>query len=142
MTTLLGVIAISVVAWCIWARKAPRTTVILALLAGITLGGGMLYDLVQRGAGLIQRVINGLSNGLVGASVSAVLGVLLCLEMWRVLSRRGGGQPHRIAHPVLAFMAPVLLVAAGGIFADLAGLLDQGATEVGEITSTFLGGGR
>ncbi|MQA63915.1 MAG: hypothetical protein GEU86_21170 [Actinophytocola sp.] len=115
---------------------------ILSLIAGITLGGGMLYDLANRGAGLIQRAIAALSNGLVGASVTAVIGVLLCLEMWRVLSRKGGGQPHRIVHPLLAFVAPVLLVAAGGIFAELAGLLDQGATEVSQITRTFFGGGR
>lgn len=142
MTTVLGVIAISVVAWCIWARKAPRTTVVLALIAGITLAGGMLYDLANRGANLLQRAIGAISNGLVGASVTAVIGVLVCLEMWRVLARKGGGQPHRILHPLLAFMAPVLLVAAGGIFAELAGFLDQGVDSVGEITRTVFGGGR
>lgn len=140
MTTVLGVIAASVVAWCIWARKAPRTTVILASIAGVTLSGGMLYDLANRSANLIQQAISALSTGLVGASVTAVIGVLLLLELWRVLSRRGGGQPHRIVHPLLAFMAPVLLVAAGGIFADLAGLLDQGVTEISRVTRTFLEG--
>lgn len=141
-TTVLGLLAVTVVAWTIWARKCPRTTVVLSLVAGITLAGGMLVDLARRGANVVQSAVSAVSNAMVGASVTAVIGVLLCLEMWRVLTRKGGGRPHRIFHPILAFMAPVLLVAAGGIFADLAGFLDQGVTSVGEVTGDVLGGGR
>lgn len=141
-TTVVGVVAIAVVAWTIWARKAPRITVVLAMVAGISLAGGMLYDLARRGANAIQSLVAAISNTLLGASVTAVIGVLLCLELWRVLTRRGGGHPHRFLHPLLAFLAPVLLVAAGGIFADLAGFLDRGVTSVGEVTQSVFGDGR
>lgn len=142
MTTVLGLIALAVVAWTIWARKCPRTTVVLALVAGVTLSGGMLADLASGGANIIQSAVATASTALVGISVTLVIGVLLCLELWRVLTRRGGGQPHRLFHPILAFMAPVLLLAAGGIFADLAGWLQQGATEVSQVTGDLLGQGR
>lgn len=143
MTTVVGVIAIAVVAWAIWARKCPRTTVVLSMVAGISLAGGMLYDLSRRGANAIQSAMSAVSNTLVGASVTAVIGVLLCLELWRVLTRKGGGHPHRLFHPLLAFLAPVLLIAAGGIFADLAGFLDRGVNSVEQITRTVIGmGGR
>lgn len=141
MTAVLGLIAIAVVAWTIWARKCPRTTVVLAILAGVTLSGGMLADLASGGANIIQSAVATVSNALVGMSVTLVIGVLLCLELWRVLTRRGGGHPHRIFHPILGFMAPVLLMAAGGIFADLAGFLQQGASEVGQVTGDVLGRG-
>lgn len=112
---------------------------VLALIAGFTLAGGMLYDLAQRGANILQSAVTAISNALVGASVSLVIGVLLVLELWRVLTRRGGGQPHRVIHPILAFLAPVLLMAAGGIFAELAGLLDRGVDSVNEVTRTVIG---
>ena len=113
---------------------------ILALIAGVTLAGGMLYDLANRGSNIIQAAVSTVSNSLVGASAGAVIGVLLCLEMWRVLTRKGGGHPHRFVHPLLAFMAPVLLVAAGGIFADLAGFLNQGVDTVGDVLPAMFGG--
>ena len=140
MSSVIGVIAMAVVAWLIWARKGPRATVVLALVAGVTLAGGMLYDLATRGSNIIQAAINTATNSLVGASASAVIGVLLCLELWRVLTRKGGGRPHRFVHPVLAFMTPVLLVAAGGVFADLAGFLDQGVETVSDIVPAMFGG--
>jgi len=138
-TTVLGIISLAVVFWAVWAKKFPRANVVLALIAGFTLAGGMLYDIAQRGANVLQSAITALSNALVGASVSLVIGVLLVLELWRVLTRRGGGQPHRVIHPVLAFLAPVLLMAAGGIFAELAGLLDRGVDSVNEVTRTVIG---
>ncbi len=138
-TTVLGIISLAVVFWAVWAKKFPRANVVLALIAGFTLAGGMLYDLAQRGANILQSAVTALSNALVGASVSLVIGVLLVLELWRVLTRRGGGQPHRVLHPVLAFLAPVLLMAAGGIFAELAGLLDRGVDSVNEVTRTVIG---
>lgn len=141
-TTVLGVISLAVLAWAIWAQKFPRFTVVLALIAGVTITGGMLYDLSHRGANVVQSAISTISNATVGASVSLVIGVLLCLELWRVLTRRGGGRPHRIIHPLLAFLAPVLLVASGGIFAELAGFLDDGVRSVGAVTGDILGGGR
>jgi len=138
-TTVLGIISLAVVFWAVWAKKFPRANVVLALIAGFTLAGGMLYDIAQRGANVLQSAITAISNALVGASVSLVIGVLLVLELWRVLTRRGGGQPHRLIHPVLAFLAPVLLMAAGGIFAELAGLLDRGVESVNEVTRTVIG---
>ena len=138
-TTVLGIISLAVVFWAVWAKKFPRANVVLALIAGFTLAGGMLYDIAQRGANVLQSAITAISNALVGASVSLVIGVLLVLELWRVLTRRGGGQPHRVIHPVLAFLAPVLLMAAGGIFAELAGLLDRGVESVNEVTRTVIG---
>lgn len=141
-TTVLGLVSIAVVIWAIWARKAPRTTIVLSLVAGVTLAGGMLVDLATRGANVIQTAVAAVSNALVGASVTVVIGVLLCLEMWRVLTRKGGGRPHRFVHPILAFMTPVLLMAAGGIFAELAGFLDEGVTTVGEVTNVLVAGER
>jgi len=138
-TTVLGIISLAVVFWAVWAKKFPRANVVLALIAGFTLAGGMLYDIAQRGANVLQSAITAISNALVGASVSLVIGVLLVLELWRVLTRRGGGQPHRVIHPVLAFLAPVLLMAAGGIFAELGGLLDRGVDSVNEVTRTVIG---
>lgn len=142
-TTVLGIVSLAVVFWAVWAKKFPRANVVLALIAGFTLAGGMLYDLAQRGANILQSAVTAISNALVGASVSLVIGVLLVLELWRVLTRRGGGQPHRVIHPVLAFLAPVLLMAAGGIFAELAGLLDRGVDSVNDVARTVIGmGGR
>ncbi|MGH3432125.1 MAG: hypothetical protein ACRDQB_04735 [Thermocrispum sp.] len=141
-TTVLGIIAIAVLLWAIWARKFPRFNVVLGLIAGVTLAGGMLYDLAHRGANAIHSAVSAVSTTLVGASVSLVIGVILCLELWRVMTRRGGGRPHRVVHPILAFLAPVLFMAAGGIFADLAGLLNEGVTSVNEVTGEILGGGR
>ncbi|MPY80877.1 MAG: hypothetical protein GEV04_21055 [Actinophytocola sp.] len=138
-TTILGIISLAVVFWAVWAKKFPRANVVLALIAGFTLAGGMLYDIAQRGANVLQSAVTAISNALVGASVSLVIGVLLVLELWRVLTRRGGGQPHRVIHPILAFLAPVLLMAAGGIFAELAGLLDRGVDSVNEVTRTVIG---
>ncbi|MPY99983.1 MAG: hypothetical protein GEU97_18735 [Actinophytocola sp.] len=138
-TTVLGIISLAVVFWAVWAKKFPRANVVLALIAGFTLAGGMLYDIAQRGANVLQSAVTAISNALVGASVSLVIGVLLVLELWRVLTRRGGGQPHRVIHPILAFLAPVLLMAAGGIFAELAGLLDRGVDSVNEVTRTVIG---
>lgn len=140
MTSVIGVIAMAVVAWLMWARKGPRATVVLAMVAGVTLAGGMLYDLATRGSNILQSFVNTISNSLIGASASAVIGVLLCLELWRVLTRKGGGHPNRFVHPALGFMAPVLLAAAGGIFADLAGLLDSGVDSVRSMIPAVFGG--
>lgn len=141
-TAVLGVIALAVLAWAIWAKKFPRFNVVLALVAGITLTGGMVYDLAHKGANAVQTMVTSLSDAVVGASVSLVIGVILCLELWRVMTKRGGRRPHRVVHPILAFLAPVLFVAAGGIFADLAGFLDNGVESVTNVTGEVLGGGR
>lgn len=139
---VLGCVALAVLLWAIWAKKFGRFNVILGLIAGFTLSGGVLYEVAHKGARVLQTAVSSVSTALIGASVTLVIGVLLCLELWRVLSKKGGGRPHRILHPLLGFLAPVLLMSAGGIFADIAGLLNQGVDTVTDVSGEVLGGGR
>uniref|UniRef100_UPI003F4980AE hypothetical protein n=1 Tax=Actinokineospora sp. CA-119265 TaxID=3239890 RepID=UPI003F4980AE len=126
MTLLtIGAMAIALAGWLIWRQSAPRLVVWLALLGGLIIGAGLLGQTARRISGWIATANDKGTLALFGGVVPAVIGVLVLAELWRAGHPRKG-RPHRYWHPALAFVAPLLLLAAGGIFASMIGWLDQG----------------
>lgn len=124
-TLTIGAMAAALTAWLIARKKAPKLSVWLALIAGLTVGAGVLGGMAERIATALARVGSQGSAVLFGAVVPAIVGMLVVCELVYVMRKKKGGKPHRFFHPTLAFLAPALLVAAGGIFATLAGWADQ-----------------
>lgn len=136
-TIIVGAMASLFTVWLIWRKKAPKLAVWVALLAGLTVGAGMLGGVATKLSGALLAAGTKGSAMLWGAAVPAVIGLFVLLELWHS-GHPKKGKPHRYWHPLLAFLGPVLLVAAGGIFAHLAGWMDQGVDVVSAVLGSFV----
>lgn len=125
----LGAIATALAGWCIWRKKAPKFAVYAAALGGLTLGYGMLARAAHRIAEVAERAGSKTTLLLFGGAVPAVLAVLTIAELVHA-GHPKKGKPHRWIHPVLAFVAPALLVAAGSVFAQFIGWAHGGVDQV------------
>lgn len=139
-TLVLGAMAAALAAWLMWRSKATKLSVWLGFIAGLTVGVGLLGNIAHRVAAALASAGSRGSALLFGVAVPAVIGIVVLAELWHAGHPRKG-RPHRIAHPILAFLAPVLLLAAGGIFATLVGWAHQGVDTVPSVTASLLGGG-
>jgi hypothetical protein len=137
ITLAVGAMAAAMAAWLIVRKRAPRFCVWLALIAGLTVGAGVLGGMAHRIAAALAQAGSRGSAVLFGVVVPAIIGMLVICELVYVMRKKKGGKPHRIWHPVLAFLAPALLLAAGGIFATIAGWADQAVDVVPALMSSF-----
>lgn len=136
-TLTVGAMAAALTAWLIARKKAPKLSVWLALIAGLTVGAGVLGGMAERIATALAQAGSRGSAVLFGVVVPAIIGILVICELVYVMRKKKGGKPHRIGHPILAFLAPALLVAAGGIFATIAGWADQAVDVVPALVASF-----
>uniref|UniRef100_UPI003F497934 hypothetical protein n=1 Tax=Saccharothrix espanaensis TaxID=103731 RepID=UPI003F497934 len=100
----------------------------LMLAAGIFLGGAgisMVTKIVAAGQGTAGT----LASNLTGASIStvmAIVGLIAGLEVIHALT--GKGKRVSKIHPILALLAPALILAGGGFLATLVRYLYNGAS--------------
>jgi hypothetical protein len=125
----LGAIATALAAWCIWRKKAPRFSVWAAFVGGLTLGYGLLARASEHIAAVAERAGSRGTVLLFGAAIPAVLAVITIAELVHA-GHPKKGKPHRWIHPVLGFVAPALLLAAGGVFAQIIGWAHGGVDQV------------
>lgn len=135
---VLGAIATTIAIWCIARKKAAKFSVWAAAVGGLTLGFGLLARAATRIATVLEHAGSKGSALLFGAAVPAVLAVVVLAELVHA-GHPKKGKPHRWIHPALAFVAPALLIAAGGVFAEVVGWAHHGA-EV--LPTSFNGSGR
>ena len=136
-TLTVGGMAAALTAWLIARKKAPKLSVWLALIAGLTVGAGVLGGMAHKIATALAQAGSRGSAVLFGVVVPAIIGMLVVCELVYVMRKKKGGKPHRIWHPVLAFLAPALLLAAGGIFATIAGWANTGVDVIPAFMSSF-----
>lgn len=136
-TLVFGGCVVAAVVWFVWRKKAPVFTCWLSLASGLLVGAGLLYSASHKIAGALANGADKGTNLLFGVGVPGIIAVICTLELVRVLSWRNRDTPHRIVHPILAFLAPALFVAAGGIFASAAGWLDSGVDLLPNMFASF-----
>jgi hypothetical protein len=130
---VIGAVATSLAIWMIARKKAPKISVWLAMIGGLTVGFGLFAVWAQR-IGVWATAAGNKSTALLfGSAVPAVLAAIVLAELVHAAHPKKG-KPHRYIHPVLGFLAPVLLVAAGGVFAEVIGYAHHG---VDVIPSSF-----
>jgi hypothetical protein len=141
-----GGIAALCIAIAIWLLARKKSKVIagwFALIAGLFLGG-MIGNLVATGVGAVSNAAGSAIGGLFGVGagvVLLVLAVIVCLELWHGLKPGKGKGKASTFTVFLALAAPMLLVAAGGLFADVVGMLTQTAGDVGESVTAVVNSG-
>lgn len=116
----IGAIVIALSIWCIVRNKATKTAVWLALIGGLTVGAGMFHTAAVKIADHLAAANGKGTAYLFGAAVPAVIAVIMLAELVHA-GHPKKGRPHRYAHPIIAFLAPAVLLTAGGIFSELVG---------------------
>jgi hypothetical protein len=113
----VGLVGFAALAGFIWARfntVSLKIQIILAMIAGACITGPFIpyaeqaADWVRDSAGWAGSAGFGVS----AVGVGFVVGVIVVLELWRSLSKKG---KTRSWHPYLALFAPFLLAACLGL---------------------------
>lgn len=138
----IAALCISVAVWMLVRKKSKVIAAWLMLIAGLFIGG-VVRNLVSTGVVAVSRGAGSAVGGLVGVGAGVVLlilAVIVLLELWHGM-KPGKGKGKATTFTVfLALAAPALLVAAGGVFADLVGMLAQTAGSVGETVTAVVSG--
>ena len=107
--TITG-IALAVAAWLWWHRSAPKFTTLLALVAGVGIGG-LAAQLVSTLLGTVATV----PGQLLGLGTAGLLAGLALVATLEVVFKGIWGKkakPKRW-HPILALVLPTIVVAGG-----------------------------
>jgi hypothetical protein len=129
---LVGVGATALAFWCCWRKVLPRLRMWLALFGGLTVGIGVLSGLASWTVGVVSGATSHLAAY---GTIAMVCGVVLAAELIHTLNPKTKHKGHRWVHPILAFVAPALMLAFGGLFAEAAGWLHAGATQLPDMSS-------
>jgi len=120
----IGAVSTALAVWMVARKKAAKTSVWLAGIGGLTIGAGLLGVWAQRIGAWATQTGNRGTVLLVGAAIPAVLAAIVLAELYHAAHWKKG-KPTQKVHVPLAFLAPVVLVAAGGIFAGTVGWLQH-----------------
>jgi MFS family permease len=138
-TSLIGGLALCIALWMMWRKKSKKLTSWIMLVSGLFLNG-LLAGVVNSIVSTIRGTAGNTVGGFIGLSASGVMfiiGVIVVLELWHGIHPKKG-RPDSW-HPWLALAAPVLLIAAGGVFATAIHAMTTTATTVGVHTAGLLG---
>jgi hypothetical protein len=133
----VGVCCFVLSVYLIVKKKAPKTSILLMLIAGFC-ALGLASRLAQWLVGTVLVLAGRGSVALFGAGAAAialVAAVILVLELYFAVHPKKG-KPKAGLHAPLAFLAPSVLGAAGGVFGVLAG----GGSQMVNQLSAFLNG--
>lgn len=101
----------------------PKTIIIAAFIGGLGVAGALGRAVDWTG----EKITSGMGTAtaaLFGAAVPAALAIIWILAVYFALKPKGPG-PTKYTAPI-AFMLPTVLLAVGGVFADVGGLLQDG----------------
>jgi hypothetical protein len=118
----IGAVATALSIWMLVRKKAAKTSIWLAAIGGLTVGVGLLGVWAQRIGSWATQAGNRGTVLLFGAVVPAVLAVIVLAELFHAAHPKKG-KPSQKVHVPVAFLAPAVLLAAGGIFAGAVGFL-------------------
>ncbi len=131
---LLGT-ALGLAIWAVWRDRLPRARVWLLFFAGLV-SAGLLGHLAARVATALVTASTSVTGKLFGVGTGVLLAVIAAAELWTAAHPRHGHGGHRFAHTTLAFLAPSLFLAAGGLFTASLGL---GTSVINNIASAISG---
>lgn len=132
-TVLIGVLGFVIAGWAIWRKKAPKIQVWLMLIAGLC-ATGLVAAIALWATGWITTLVGKGLGALFGASLTiagVAMAIVVVLELMHAAHPKKG-KPGKI-HPPLAFLAPGLIAAGGGIFAAAVTKGQEVVGHVGEL---------
>lgn len=101
----LGLALLAIGAWMLWRKKSKKVVTWMWLVAGFTLGGGIVNAITS-----IAGSAGGTGGSLFGVGTAVfltIVGIVMLLELWHgVHPKKGTAKTH---HTVLALVAPILI---------------------------------
>jgi hypothetical protein len=135
-TTLVGVAALVIALWAMWRKKLPRLRVWLMLIAGMcSLGVFSMFGAAL--AGLLVTAVGRATTAAIGAGAGLAIGLFVCLELYHAMHPKKG-KPQTF-HAPLAFLAPTILAACGGLFTTLSVGSEGAVTQMAGFFSGLFG---
>lgn len=117
---VIGVVA-GVALWAVIRDKLPRARMWMILLVG-TVTAGLLGVVALKVAYAMIGASTALTGRLIGVSAGTFIAAIFAAELWHVGHPRRGTGGNRFVHSVMAYIAPSVFMAVGGLFAVALGM--------------------
>lgn len=133
----IGTASFVIAVWAIWRKRWPRISIVLMLIAGLTVAG-LLGGFGDRAGSFLARLSAALTSKTFGVALAGVICGLLLLELgWALWPKKG--KPHRWLHSASAFIVPSVCFAVGGPFAKLAGWGTDAVEQLATVSTSLFG---
>lgn len=135
-TAAIAVIALVVALVLRRSGKAPKVVPWLMVVAGLGVTG-LLGGLLADFGGFLVSLVGSTTAAVFGVAVPVLLAVVLVVSL--VIGMHPKGSPSK-STPWLAFLAPVVFAASGGVFARLAAAGNSALASAAQLVTNLLSG--